>query len=77
MSGIVCQILHNATIVDPSSDAQWRSLFTQGDIAQTVANMSWSNADKLCKILAQTTFSYEDKKWFATLMASIWGQGYS
>lgn len=75
MGGIVCQILHNAVITDPTSDAQWRALFAQEDIAQTVANETGS-ADKLCAMLAQPSFSPADKKWMQTLVASLW-VGYS
>jgi hypothetical protein len=75
MGGIVCQILHNAMITDPTSDTQWRALFSQEDIAQTVANETGS-ADKLCTMLSQTAFSPADKKWMAALIASLW-QGYS
>jgi hypothetical protein len=75
MGGIVCQILHNAMVTDPKSDAQWRALFAQEDIAQSIANETGS-ADKLCKTLAQPTFSDVDKKWFEALVASLW-VGYS
>lgn len=77
MGGIVCQILNNAIITDPTSDTQWRTLFTSGDIAQTVANDSWQNADKLCTILAKPSFSAADKLWFAQLMKSLWGESYT
>jgi hypothetical protein len=75
MGGIVCQILNNAIVTDPTSDAQWRSLFSQEDIAQTVANET-DSADKLCTILAKPSFSAADKLWFAQLMASLW-KGYT
>ena len=75
MGGIVCQILHNAMVTDPTSDAQWRALFSQEDIAQTVANETGS-ADKLCTILAKPAFTAEDKLWFSQLVASLW-VGYS
>lgn len=75
MGGIVCNILHNAVIKDPNSDEQWRTLFASADIAQTVANET-GNADKLCTILAQPSFSEADKKWFQALVASLWA-GYS
>lgn len=77
MGGIVCQIWNNAIVTDPTSDAQWRTLFATGDVAQSVANASWQNADKLCKILAKSSFSAADKVWFQQLMATIWGQSYS
>lgn len=75
MGGIVCQILHNAVVTDPNSDTQWRTLFASPDIAQTVANETGS-ADKLCTILGQPSFSEADKKWFKSLIDSLWA-GYS
>jgi len=75
MGGIVCQIFNNAIITDPNSDAQWRTLFSSGDVAQTIANETGS-ADKLCTILAKPAFSAADKAWFQQLMASLWA-GYS
>jgi len=75
MGGIVCQILHNAVVTDPTSDAQWRSLFAQEDIAQAVANETGS-ADMLCKLLAKPAFSAADKAWFQQLVQSLWS-GYS
>ena len=75
MGGIVCQILHNAIVTDPNSDAQWRALFSQLDVAQAVANDTGS-ADKLCTMLAQPSFSTADKKWMQGLVASLW-VGYS
>lgn len=75
MGGIVCQIFNNAIITDPNSDAQWRELFSSGDVAQTIANETPS-ADKLCTILAKPSFSAADKAWFQQLMASLW-EGYT
>jgi hypothetical protein len=75
MGGIVCNIFHNAIITDPTSDAQWRTLFATGDVAQTIANETGS-AEKLCTILAKPAFSAADKVWFQQLLASLW-QGYS
>jgi hypothetical protein len=75
MGGIVCQIWHNAVITDPNSDAQWRTLFTTGDVAQSIVNDTPS-ADKLCTILAKPAFSAADKVWFQQLVASLWA-GYS
>lgn len=75
MSGIVCQILRNAIVTDANSDAQWRALFAQADIAQSVANDTGS-ADKLCAVLAQPKFSDADKKFFHTMLEGLW-QGYS
>ena len=71
MGGIVCQILNNAIVTDPTSDAQWRTLFSQDDIAQTIANETGS-ADQLCTILKKPSFSAADKAWFSQLMASLW-----
>ena len=75
MGGIVCQILHNAMVTDPTSDAQWRALFAQEDIAQSVANETGS-ADKLCQLLSKPSFSAADKLWFQQLVSSLW-VGYS
>jgi hypothetical protein len=75
MGGIVCNIFHNAIITDPTSDTQWRTLFATGDVAQSIANDTGS-ADKLCKVLAQPSFSDADKKWMAELVASLWS-GYA
>jgi hypothetical protein len=71
MSGIVCQILHNAVITDPNSDAQWRALFAQESIAQSIVNETGS-AEKLCATLAKSAFSAADKVWFQSLLASLW-----
>lgn len=75
MGGIVCQILHNAIVTDTTSDSQWRALFAQEDIAQSIANETGS-ADKLCSVLAKSSFSAADKLWFQQLVASLW-VGYS
>jgi hypothetical protein len=75
MGGIICNIFHKAIVTDRNSDAQWRSLFSQYDVAQSIANDTGS-ADKLCKILAQPAFSIADKAWFEQLVESLWA-GYS
>lgn len=71
MGGIVCNIFHNAIVIDPNSDAQWRAFFAVGDVAQSVVNET-GDADKLCKILAQPVFSASDKAWLHGLAKSLW-----
>ena len=74
MGGIVCQILHNSIMTDPTSDAQWRTFYASDEVAQSVVNDTES-ADQLCTILAKPSFSALDKATLTKIANSLW-KGY-